>query len=68
MNNVVSVRESGVFDHRVVWRRLPDLQENLDEKSEDGWELVAVAPHGDGYLLFFKRPSDALPLAQEATR
>jgi hypothetical protein len=34
----------------------PSLTERLDAWGLEGWELVAVVPHLDSLVLFFKRP------------
>lgn len=39
-----------------VWNS--DVQSTMNERGEDGWELVSVLEWGDDKLmLFFKRPS-----------
>ncbi len=46
-----------MFEHQRVECRNYEVDDRLDEMSEDGWELVAVTVDGTtGRSLYFKRP------------
>lgn len=49
------------FEHEVDLKAAEMLNDVLQERGEDGWELVAVTDDGNVFGLFWKRPAPTPP-------